>query len=283
MRGRRVTVKDDYSDYIIYYPYPCYKLPPIGLDIPDSGCQTVSIDIGIKNFAISIEKRYRTGCVDHIYFDKIDFTKYGNTNERSGTAVVDPRILNAINDFLDTLLPTIKMSRIIGLERQMAINYKSSQVFSHLRSYFMIHVKNFPNPCIIMDISAKLKGKMLGAPKGLTYTALKEWSIQKCRDLLTWRNDIDGLKVMNKHQGRSKTKADDLADAVTQMEAWFILNKGIVTQEPVELLLINSDDSHPKTVIQSSSTPVVNQPVFDLSTYIKPKTDFNNKHDLINK
>ena len=82
MNSRRVTVKDDYTDYIIYYPYPCYQLPLIGHDIPDEGCQTVSIDIGIANFAIRIETRYRTGYIKPIYFIKINFTQYGDTSER---------------------------------------------------------------------------------------------------------------------------------------------------------------------------------------------------------
>jgi hypothetical protein len=238
MNANKVKVKDDATDYIIYYPYPCYKLPPIGQDIPDEGCQCVSIDPAIKNFALRIEKRYRTGYIETIQMIKVDFSQYGDVSESTGTTAVDPRILAAATSILNSLLPIFQENRIVGIERQMAVNYKSSRIFQHILTYFLIMVTTFRYPCIIMDISPKLKGKVLGAPKGLNYNGLKEWSIEKAIQILTWRNDQVALKIILQHRGKSKTKADDLADTINQIEAWFILVEGVHTQSPQDLTLI---------------------------------------------
>jgi len=233
VRQRTLKVKEDATPYVIYSPYPCMQLPPIGLDIPPEGLTTTSIDIGIKHFAIRIERRYSYGTIIPVFFDKVDFTKYGvDASDSSGTAVIDPRILAAATHFMKSIMPIISESRLIGIERQMAINTKSTKMFQHILTILLLYVPSFRYPdCVIFDIWAKLKGNMLGAPKGLTSAALKEWTINKVIELLQIRGDTWSLQVIQHHRGRTKTKADDLADTIAQMEAWFILNKGIVTQQ----------------------------------------------------
>lgn len=235
MDGRKIHVKDDPTNYVIYYPFPCLSLPPIGDDIPDGGCQTLSIDPAPKNFALRIEKRYRNGYIEPIYMDKIDFSQYGDASETTGTTVVDPRMLAAITHYVQALLPIMKETRIVAIERQLAKNYKATRIFQHLLTYFVMVVPSFTHPCIVVDICTKLKGKILGAPKGLNHYGLKKWGIEKAIELLTWRNDQWSLQVINHHRGKSETKADDMADTIIQMEAWFILVGGISTQHPMIL------------------------------------------------
>lgn len=230
MEGRKITVKDDFTDYVIYHPFPCTTLPPIGCDIPDGGCQTVSIDPAPKNFAIRIEKRYRTGYIEPVYMEKIDFSEYGNASESTGTTVIDPRMICAITHYLNSLLSTMKETRIVAIERQLAKNYKATRIYQHLLTYFTMIVPTFTYPCVVMDISPKLKGKILQAPKGLNHHGLKKWGIEKAIEILILRNDQWSLDVINSHRGKSQTKADDLADTVIQMEAWFIHVGGISTQ-----------------------------------------------------
>lgn len=232
MNGRQVKVKDDTSDYVIYYPCPCSQLPPVGQDIPDEGCQTVSIDPGIKNFAIRIEKRYRNLYVETVHMSKYDFSSYGDVSESTGTTKIDPVIITAATCILNDLLPIMQDSRIIGIERQMAINYKSSRIFQHVMTYFMMVVTTFKYPCVIMDISPKLKGKILGAPKGLKYNELKYWSIQMGIQYSTWRNDQVALEVIKGYQKKGKLAAADITDTLIQMEAWFILVGGVRTFPP---------------------------------------------------
>jgi len=237
MNPRRLTVKDDSTEYIIYHPYPCYQLPPIGEDIPDEGCQTVSIDIGYVNFAIRIETRYRTGYIKPIYFDKIDFSRIAPPSELKKTTGTHPGVLSAILNLLRSLLPIMQESRIVGIERQLGLNYTASRIFQHVLTFFMLFAPTFKYPCIVMDIWSGLKGRMLGAPKGMKSYDLKQWAIEKAKELLDWRGDTDSIEIINRDRGRTKTKGDDLADTVLQMEAWFILNKGVITTKPQTVYL----------------------------------------------
>ena len=237
MNQRIINVKDDSTDYVIYYPYPCTALPPISTDIPPEGCQCLSIDPAIKNFAIRIEKRYAGGLVETIYMVKLDLSTYGDVNESTGTTVVDPRILSAIIYVFNQLTQWVTECRIIGIERQMAVNYKSSRIYQHLVTYFMMIIPNFKYYCILMDISPKLKGRILGAPKGLNYNGLKQWGISRAVEILNWRSDQMALEIIRQHKGKSKTKADDLCDTVLQMEAWFKLVGGVYTLQPQVLTI----------------------------------------------
>jgi hypothetical protein len=237
MEGRKITVKDDPTNYVVYYPFPCTTLPPVGLDIPDGGCQTVSIDPAPKNFAVRIEKRYRTGYIEPVYMETTDFSQYGDASETTGTTVIDPRMIWAISHYINSLLPLIKESRIVAIERQLAKNYKATRIFQHLLTHFIMVIPNFTHYCILTDISPKLKGKILQAPKNLNYNGLKKWGIEKAIEILTIRNDQWSLAVIKSRHGKSQTKADDLADTVIQMEAWFILVGGISTQAPQTISL----------------------------------------------
>ena len=238
MNARTISVKDDSTDYVVYYPYPCTILPPIGLDIPAGGCQCLSIDPAIKNFAIRIEKRYATGYIETVYMVKLDLSTYGDVNESTGTTVVDPRILSALVHVLNQLLPWLIDCRIVAIERQMAQNYKSSRIYQHLLTYFMMIIPNFKNYCVLMDLSPKLKGRILGAPKGLNYSGLKQWGIGRAIEISTWRNDQMALEIIRQHKGKSKTKADDLCDTILQIEAWFKFIGGIHTSPP-QVITIN--------------------------------------------
>ena len=233
MNTRTIKVKDDNRDFVIYHPYPCEHLPPVVQDIPDEGCQCISIDPAINNFAIRIEKRHHSGLIETIKMLKIDFEQYGDVSESTGTSIVNPKILAAVIHALSELQDIIKYTKIIAIERQMAVNYKSTRIFQHILTYFLVMVTTFEYPCIIIDISPKLKGKILGASKKLNHHEIKKWSIEKCMNILSWRNDQAAIEIIKQHRGKSETKADDLADTVIQIEAWFILVGGIYTKPPI--------------------------------------------------
>ena len=224
MNTRKIKVKDEKEDYTCYYPCPFTRLP----QITSEGIQSTSIDIAIKHFAIRIERRYLNGSIDLLYFNKIDFrdiTVGTEENESTGTTKISPGILNRLTQFLTSLLPAFYNSpeSVIAIERQMAINYKATRIFQHVLTFFMIHAPYFKNYCMIIDIAPQLKGAVLGAPKRLTYNELKTWSIEKANEILTLRGDTVSLNILKTHRGKTKTKADDLADTIIQIEAWFRL------------------------------------------------------------
>ncbi len=228
MQRNNLKVKNDHNPFIVYYPSSCCNIPPI--IIPPEGIQTMSIDIGIKNFAIRIETRFSNGTIVPIFFNTIDFTKFGiNTNETNGTTGLDPKILDAATNFVIENFIYMKNCRLIGIERQMVVNYKSTRMFQHLLTLFLYMAKlgNFSNKDLfIFDIDPKLKGRMLNFPKGLSYSGLKEESIKKALELLTTRGDGWSIQVINSFRGKSKLKSDDLADTITQMEAlWIYLQR----------------------------------------------------------
>ena len=216
MNGRQLSLREDPTEFVVYNPYPCHTLPAFTFEnIPDTGVLIVSIDPGIKNFAVRVERRYRTGYVETVYMNKIDFTQYGETSERTGTTRINPAILTSLTQFLRALLPYVREAQLIVIERQMGINYKSSRIFQHVLTFFLCSAPE----CLIMDVWPKLKGKMLDAPKGCKGADLKAWGIAKALQLLEWRNDKVGIEIILHHKGKAKTKADDLADTVIQVEA----------------------------------------------------------------
>jgi hypothetical protein len=239
MYGKQSNIKDDSSDYHIYYPCPLQELPPIGNDIPPEGCLCVSIDPAIATFAFRIERRYANSHVETICMDKLDFKNYDNTNKSSGSTRIDPRILTDVLAYLNRMLPYMLDARIIVIERQLSVNYKATRIFQHILTFFMMTAPTFNHSCVVMDILTKVKGKVLGAPKNLNYNGLKAWGIEKAIQLLEWRNDQFALDVIKYHKGKSKTKADDLADTVIQIEAWFILVNGVHTSTPANGPFIN--------------------------------------------
>jgi hypothetical protein len=105
----------------------------------------------------------------------------------------------------------------IVIERQLPQNYKATRIAQHSISYFSILLQDNALLTAIVEIDPKLKGKMLGAPKGISSTQLKSWAIEKARELLTAREDISSLKVLDQFY----RKQDDLSDTVCQIEALF--------------------------------------------------------------
>lgn len=267
-RVQAKPVKDDNADYIIYWPHPCTQLPPMSRgQLPNEGLQSTSIDIGIKNFAIRIEKRYNDGRVIPIYFHRIDFTKVGdNTGATTGNATVDPRIILTTLTFLDQIWEYLKDSRLIGIERQMSINVKATKMYQVVQTFFLCHISRFTYPDIcIFDISPKLKGKILKSPKGITYDALKSWGIEKAYEILTARGDQTSITYLrNQSKNKSKTVngipkiADDLTDTIIQMEAFFILHQGIQT-------ICGVDNEYNQNVVQEK----ISHPNILASDYIQ--------------
>jgi len=102
----------------------------------------------------------------------------------------------------------------------------------------MLH--NKPLLPAIVEVDSRLKGKYLGAPKGIKDKQLKTWSIEKGRYLLTLRNDTFSLQVLDLF----KNKQDDLCDTVCQIEALMVywgmpLTLGAVPPDQTDILSIN--------------------------------------------
>ncbi|AYV86069.1 MAG: hypothetical protein Solivirus4_30 [Solivirus sp.] len=216
MNGRKLRVHDEKEDYTIYCLHG--QMPQLGI----RGLQTTSIDVGIKNFAIRVERRHPNGAVEPIYFNKLDFrseTLQSTDLTETGSTKIAPEIFARITQFLLSISPILNNNNIVGIERQLAANYKASRVYQHVLTFFCLTIINCTGDCMVLDISPKLKSKMFPSGKGFSGAQLKAWAITEALQLLEARGDQSSIDVIKFHKKKTKTKADDLADTVIQMEA----------------------------------------------------------------
>jgi hypothetical protein len=219
------SVKNETRPYVIFYSASGFdKLPD--WCYTKQNLKTVSLDVGIVNLSVRIEMRTPQG-VFPVYFERVDLKKLcDNTTNTTGTCNVGPDILEQANKFIFKLIEGgyLHDADLIGIERQVPDNVKATKVFQHFISTFLILIKlgHINDQVVLFDIYNQLKYQQLGCPTEFNVKAKKKWGIGKAKEILTERSDTWSLQVMQNNQGKAETKADDLADCVLQMEAWFI-------------------------------------------------------------
>ena len=209
--------KSQEPDKSLYTIHHCHSTPiPIEWNCRKDYYRVMSIDPGKKNFCFRIELRnLETGNITTEVYEKIDLIG----SQPSDRVTVDYINRNAIT-ILDRYIDLILNCHIIIIERQMQINYKMVRFSQHVITYLMIKVMNNSLKTVILEIDSKLKTKQLNAPKKLGADGTKTWAIEKAYLLLKQRNDLLSINIMDKAQ---KSKKDDLADTVIQIEAVFSL------------------------------------------------------------
>ena len=131
-------------------------------------------------------------------------------------------IFQTLNNILEVIMPEIMKSDLIIIEKQLSFNKNMTiRVEQHTVSYIMGRLKGSGFYPRIIGVDPKLKTKMLYEGPGLNERAIKQWSVVKARELLTSRNDLKSLAIMDSKA--YKRKQDDLADTVCQIEAFFKL------------------------------------------------------------
>lgn len=181
--------------------------------------QVVSIDPSLKNLGFRIERRYINGKIIPIVYMRKNFAPQIPKDE-NGNPLQEQLIIcdyyESITNFLDQYHNEFMNSHFVIIERQLPHNHKAVRISQHVISYFCIKLKNAPLLPIIAEVDSKLKSRQLGAPKGLGERQVKQWLIEKAKELLQMRGD----KVSYNHLMKEKKK-DDLADIVCQVEALF--------------------------------------------------------------
>ena len=223
----------DKSLHTIYYPH---TIPHTERKWTQDYYQILSIDPGkFKNFSYRIERRYHNGKIIPIVFDKIDFQNIS----QEGTTTIN-NSYQVLTEFLNKYNKFYNDCHFFLIEKQLPNNYQAVRVSQHVISYFSLILHNKPLLPAIVEIDSRLKGKYLGAPKGLGDKQLKTWSIEKGRYLLNLRGDTFSLQVLDTF----KNKQDDLCDTVCQIEAlmvyWgFPLTQGAIPPDQTDILTIN--------------------------------------------
>lgn len=172
--------------------------------------QLVSIDPARDNFAIRIERRYpKERVVQTVVQYKTKFSQSESGNNTD---------FKEITDFLDLYAAYWIDTLYVVIEKQPPLKLYNIVQAQHVKSYFMIRMKNMPLLPLIIDQDPKIKGKYLDAPAYIGDRGIKKWSVKMAYQLLETRQDTFCLDVLN----RCPTKLDDLTDTICQLEAFCI-------------------------------------------------------------
>lgn len=201
-------------------------------DINDKDFTVMSVDPGIKNLALRVERRSQT--ISTLYFEKVNIKK----DRVEGLMYED---FQFISDVLDKQRKLLEKCDLFVVERQLPQNYKAVRISQHIISYFICLVRSVKSNAVVLEINPKMKSKMLKAPPNLNENGVKKWSVEVGVQLLKDRRDKEGLKYLN----TVKTKWDDLTDTILQVEA-FCVN----VRFPLTLKESYSDDE------DSDDTPI---------------------------
>lgn len=204
------TETADKAPYTVYYPHTVSSSERQWIQ---PYYQVVSIDPARKNYAIRIERRYHNGWITPIVFDKTSIESVQQNGE-----ITIYNTYQELTYFLNKYESFYNDCHFIVIERQLPQNYKTLRIAQHTISYFSLKLYNKPLYPSIVEIDPRLKGKILGAPKGINDKQLKTWAVEKARELLKIRLDTFSLQVLDYF----RNKQDDLSDTICQVEALFI-------------------------------------------------------------
>jgi hypothetical protein len=171
----------------------------------------VSADPATDNFGFAIEQWFSDGRVITLGFEKV---KFDREILESGSSI----LYNQIYDFLDKYKSIYPKCDLFIIERQMAINYKATRVAQTVFSYYIGVSRLMSTNVLTIEIDPKIKGKILGAPKGCSKKELKAWGVELCINLFKLRGDTEGNRILHSY-GK---KMDDLADTRIQILAFLI-------------------------------------------------------------
>ena len=215
-----------------------------------------SFDIGKKNFAFYIEefdrqvlidsenldktKRYNINGTPTVEFDsvlkkvcvngkRVLFVNSDLTNSCTKGSYLDPETFHNMTDLLDKYASYWDKCLAFIIEKQMSFgkthNTMALKLGQHCYSYFCFKYGRFKE---IVEFPAYYKTQILGAYKiekitksGKTsYKAMdkptrKKWSVIKTIEILEERGDTETISSLT-----NARKRDDLADCLTQLQAW---------------------------------------------------------------
>lgn len=213
---RTKVPKSEKPDISLYTIHHCHSTSePKAWYKKDDYIRVMSIDPGKRNFCFRIELRFcnKDKIITEAY-EKIDLLGTQNT-EKVTIDYINRNVLMVLDNYINLILNC----DLIIIERQLSENYRMVRFSQHIITYLMVKVRDNSLKTVIMEIDSKLKTKMLNAPRKLNKREVKLWSIEKATEILTLRKDENSLNVLQK----AKSKKDDLADTVIQIEAVFVM------------------------------------------------------------
>src|SRR5579863_1451478 len=174
-----------------------------------------SVDPGICNFALRVEARdFKVKNIRLIAYYNVDLTCGRGVDKKQSLGVNLAPALIQLTTFLNDLLNIFESCHMFIIERQLPRNFLATRICQHVISFLLIKLDTNKLPSII-EISPRLKCKMLGAPPGTKGKQLKKWSVDTATKLLEIYKDTTSLQLL-----KQANKRDDLADTFCQIEAF---------------------------------------------------------------
>ena len=190
------------------------KTTPSKARDPNTPMKILSIDVGEINLALRVESR--PDFQVHL-FELVDI---------SGTSRYIDHRLKILSDYLRTHEDLFSTLTHLVIEKQMKWATRNTRIMYHIESHFVI----FHPQVAKVEVESSLKTQFFDAKIEMTalgmdykdYEDRKEWAVLKAKAISTKKDDQVSLDVLR--QAEELGKADDLADALVQVEAWW-LNK----------------------------------------------------------
>ena len=226
--------------------------------------QVFSVDPGLKNFTILIQRRMVNGMTYPLLYNKLDFSSDDESSH-----------FGYLLHFFETHRELICGCHIFLIERQLPQNYKMVRISQHTISYIMFATLNNNLLPSIYEVDTKLKGIYLGVKKS-DGRDVKKVAIERAIELFTARNDKYSLNIINEIK-----KKDDLADVVIQIEALF--NELQYFQIPIiplpdPVILVNATNVQSNVSPPTNSTSVNSTSVNSTSVNSTPRLILKNKN-----
>jgi len=176
----------------------------------------LSFDPGQNHFSVRLERRYTCPLGMETVAQGKHVVEYTRTSHGTVTTSLMVSSVISILDYYLNLAGNV--IDIAVIERQMEDNTAMIRLESVLISYFLMR---YPKTFVV-DISSKLKGDNLGAPK-LKRPQLKRWGEEMAMVLALKRDDkwfLNYIREQVQGKKRSDYKIDDDTDNYIQLEAF---------------------------------------------------------------
>jgi hypothetical protein len=195
---------------------------PAFLSVKRDYIQYTSIDPGVKNLAIVIERHYFDHSNKRMIIVPIMWKLVGYDEMVEDVCYLFDRLIESLSSY-------ILNSDYIIIERQMPWNYwpiRMSQLcICAILRQILDH--NPDHEIKIIEISSKLKTKHLNAPKGMNEGATKKWSVGYYMEFLLNHGGYAQYYYLT-----TLKKQNDMTDAGNQIQA-FIVEKKITEYKDV--------------------------------------------------
>jgi len=229
--NRKRTPTSPKPPYVIFNAHTQVAcLSSLMVDAGPPWVQIATIDPGIVNFCLRIERRCGDGTTLTLVQDKYDFTQ---AREGESLIGVDSQHYMRMVHILAPLIPLLTWCHYIVIESQMPINYDMVRMGQHIITFCLVNVSDQGLRPLIVEIDPRFKSTFFGAPK-MTKPQLKIWAWKMAVTILEERGDAATASMIKKCK-----KKDDHGDTVCYAEAWWqVLQQGAFTAPVTATMLL---------------------------------------------